>query len=85
MLLVFISLNSVLRCSFSILDTVIWALYLDEQGFEYPFCFFFEAERGPRAQKFWKNWTSEQTLVCRVRSYACVLPTVYKTLTLNWV
>jgi len=45
---------------------------------------FFEAKKGPRAQKFGKHWTSEQTLDCRVHRYACILPTVYKTPTLNW-
>jgi len=33
---------------------------------------FFDAKRGPWTQKFGKHWTSEQTLDCRVRRYACV-------------
>ena len=48
-------LTSVLRYKFLILDTCHPdALYLREQGCEDPWLFF-EAKRGPRANKFWKH------------------------------
>jgi hypothetical protein len=44
-------------------------LYFREQGCEYPWLFF-DAKRGPRAKKFWEQWTEGYELHLALSSSA---------------